>query len=570
MDLRRRHGRFRTSLVATLLFSSLVAFDAPALTCPGTPPAPPPSGVCSVTAGSDARLLQGHVLGDGEDWVNGQVLVGADGDIACAGCDCSGDPEFAGATRIECPQGVISPGLIDSSVALSFQFNAPFQDDGSRYEHRHDWRTGTNGRPQVSGPGGATIGQRRYAELRFVLAGVTSINGNLSQTTPGFTRNLDTTAEATALGMTPIDNSRYPLDDAGSALQLTSTCAYADLPVIDPAETDHFTFADGISVSARNEWRCLSGAANDGVDVVATLPTSGLLALDADDVELLHRRGTTPIWTPRSNLRLYGHPGPVATMHRLDVPMAIGTFWSLSGSMNMLRELACADEINQSRLGGVLPDRTLFEMATRNAARALGADDVLGVLAPGRVGDLVVFDARESLGYRAVIEAEPGDVVLVLRGGEALYGDDAVLAGLGDGAPACEPLDVCSTSKRICVQRETGQTLQQLTDSVEPNPQPLFMCAPSLEEPTCTPLRNASVDGSTIYGLVPIPGDGDGDGIADGNDNCPGVFNPVQPFEAGLQSDADGDGLGDACDGCPIEPGNGPCLRSVFSDGFED
>lgn len=41
--------------------------------------------------------------------------------------------------------------------------------------------------------------------------------------------------------------------------------------------------------------------------------------------------------------------------------------------------------------------------------------------------------------------------------------------------------------------------------------------------------------------------DDDGDGVANGEDNCPGVWNPSQ-------HDEDGDGAGDACDGCPNDP----------------
>jgi imidazolonepropionase-like amidohydrolase len=443
--------RLAAPLRAPLLGSMLLLPPAAhALVCPGPPPTAPAAGVCNVIAGGAPRLLQGHVLAESTDLVNGQVLVRGDGSIACVACDCSGDPDFVGATRIECPEGVISPGLIDSTVALSFQFNPPFPETGDRYEHRHDWRLGNGGRPSVSGPGGASLAQRRFSELRFVLAGVTSINGNTTSPTAGFTRNLDVSADATILGTTPIDNTRFPLGDAGG-LQLTSGCSYASLPTIDPLQVDHFTFADGIGASARNEWRCVSGAADGSVDVIAPLPTSGLLGLDAFDVDLLYRRGTTPVWTPRSNVRLYGHPGPIATMHRLDVPIALGTFWSISGSMTVLRELQCVDQLNQERFGAVLPDRTLFEMATRNGARALGADDAFGVLAPGRIGDIVVFDARDSSGYRAVIEAEPSEVVLVLRGGVALYGDDTVLTGLGDIAPDCEAIDArsdppCSSS----------------------------------------------------------------------------------------------------------------------------
>lgn len=536
-------------------------------TCPGAAPPAPPSGVCAVTAGSAARLLRGHVLGADGDYANGQVLIDSDGDIACVGCDCSGEPEFAAATRIDCAQGVISPGLIDSTVALGFLPAAPAADVGARYEHRHDWRQGTGGRPQVSAPGGASLAQRRLAELRYVLAGTTSINGNAGATT-GFTRNLDVVADAAALDFAGIDNTRYPLGDAGSGLQLESGCDYSTLPALGPDQIDHFTFADGISNSALNEWRCTSGAVAGSVDAIAALPTSGLLALGANDVALLRARGATAVWTPRSNVRLYGHPGPVATMHRLDVPLVLGTFWNTSGSMNMLRELACADQVNQDQLDGLLSDRTLFEMATLNAARSLGADGRFGVLAPGRVGDVVVFDARVRSAYRAVIAAEAADVVLVLRSGLALYGDATVLAGLGDSLPDCEALDVCGTIKRACVLRETGSTLAQLAMAAGTQP-PLFWCGTPELEPTCVPQRGESVNLSSIYSGLPGPDDLDGDGIVDASDNCPTVFNPRLPVDNGVQADADADGIGDACDGCPVEAGDGPCLFLLFSDGFE-
>ena len=41
--------------------------------------------------------------------------------------------------------------------------------------------------------------------------------------------------------------------------------------------------------------------------------------------------------------------------------------------------------------------------------------------------------------------------------------------------------------------------------------------------------------------------DDDGDGVANAEDNCPGVWNPAQ-------ADADADSAGDACDGCPNDP----------------
>lgn len=563
--------RYRDGLViAGFVFVGWLAPAAPAaaFSCPGTPPSPPPSGVCSVTAGSGARLLQGTVLGPGEVLENGQVLVGSDGIIECVACDCGDSPEYAGATRIECPQGVISPGLIDTNIAMTFQANAPYVNpDGERYEHRNDWRTGANGHTQVGAVADTSLASRQYGELRAVMAGVTSLVGNAAATA-GFARNLDH-ADADAIGVLRTDPTRFPLGDSGGE-QLDGSCAYGALPLIDGAEVDLFTFGEGIDRYAHNEWRCVSGEQGGGTDVIADLPVAGLLSLDADDAELLSRRGTSLLWSPRHSVFLYGHPGPVASLARLGVPIALGSFWPRTGSMTLLRELGCADTLNRDHLGDVFSDRDLWLMATRNGARALKADAHLGALDVGRRGDVAVFDGREQVQYRAVIEATADDVVLVLRDGRVLYGDDALVVALGGTDAECESFSLCSThAKRACVQRETGQTLAVLQASAAGAAYPLGVCGTPPDEPTCTPSRPAAVNGSSVYTGLPGPGDQDGDGVPDFADNCPATFNPIRPIDNGAQADVDADGLGDDCDGCPVEAGDGACLRTVFADGFE-
>jgi Thrombospondin type 3 repeat len=59
-------------------------------------------------------------------------------------------------------------------------------------------------------------------------------------------------------------------------------------------------------------------------------------------------------------------------------------------------------------------------------------------------------------------------------------------------------------------------------------------------------------DGAAVVdALDGPPGDVDGDGVADGDDNCPEVANPMQENE-------DGDDRGNACDLCPHLPGTVP------------
>jgi hypothetical protein len=120
---------YRTATALLLAwFQSLAVAD---VLCPGATPEPPESGICRVLPGSGAAtLLQGTVLLESGMLENGQVLIGSDGRVACSACDCSGATEALDATRIECPAGVISPGLIDSINRFSFSQNPPLYGPG--------------------------------------------------------------------------------------------------------------------------------------------------------------------------------------------------------------------------------------------------------------------------------------------------------------------------------------------------------------------------------------------------------------------------------------------------------
>src|SRR5207237_265401 len=78
----------------------------------------------------------------------------------------------------------------------------------------------------------------------------------------------------------------------------------------------------------------------------------------------------------------------------LGVQIALGTDWLASGSMNMSRELKCADDLNKTYYGKHFTDKQLVEMVTTNAAFAIGAKNSLGMLKPGYLGDIAIFNAR--------------------------------------------------------------------------------------------------------------------------------------------------------------------------------
>ncbi len=517
--------------------------------------APLAGATCEVSGTGAERLIIGDVLTPNTILRGGQVLVDGAGMIACVGCDCAA--MASAPTAITCPTGVVSPGLINAHEHITFIQNDPYNDTGERYEHRHDWRRGNNGHTAITGvSGSASSNAKLWGELRYIMGGATSIIG--SGDVDGLLRNLDRDAQE-GLGQPQVDYDTFPLGDSNGTT-LETGCFYPNFTTnSEIAGVDAYFphVAEGIAKTARNEFVCTETGAGGGEDLLE--PQSAYIhavGLNPIDYVRMADQGTSLIWSPRSNITLYGNTAVVSTAARLGVNIALGTDWIPTGSMNLQRELHCADTYNQDYLDGFFTDRELWQMSTTNAARAAAMDDAIGQISVGLVADIAIFNAATRADHRAVIDAEPQDTVLVMRGGEVLYGDDGLVQTLGTGT--CDTIDVCGSNKAICAENDFGKSYTQLQSDVG-SIYPLFFCgADPANEPSCVPMRMEA--GFHMYDGVANANDADGDGHDDGADNCVTVFNPIRPLDNGVQADFDMDGVGDACDECPMDPdGLPPC-----------
>ncbi len=539
---------------------------------------PLPNGMfCSVDANDAGRVIVGTVLTPDKIYRGGQVVADASGNIVFVGCkaDCDADPACsaaaATATSITCPNGVISPGLINTHDHITYAQNSPYTDKGERYEHRQEWRKGQNGHQEIPAPGNATADQVRWGELRFLFGGAVSTVGSGGQT--GLLRNLDKSNMFEGLaGQKAVNFDVFPLrDSSGKPIKPTSCSEYSGpVQASDIANEDAYLphVAEGIDARAEMEFVCLgpdNPKSNVLIDKSAFIHGVGLTA---KDYSAMSENGTSLIWSPRSNITLYGQTAAVTVAARTGVNIALGTDWMPTGSMNLLRELRCADSFNKNHLGSFFTDYDLWMMVTANAASATAVDDVIGTLAKGKVADIAIFDGSKHTDYRAVIDAEPKDVLLVLRGGKALYGDELVLSAMPDTS-TCDVFDMCGATKKVCLKSEIGKSFPDLKTSLG-NIYAAFFCGAPDNEPSCSPKRPASVSGSTIYTGQITPDDKDGDGIPDANDDCPTVFNPIRPVDNGKQADFDGDGLGDVCDPCPLDANTTQCSGSNPNDADGD
>jgi large repetitive protein len=515
-----------------------------------TPLPAPTTGECDVTTGTGtAVVLQGTVLGLGTTYFDGAVVY--DGNlITYVGCDPSGAPGFATATRINCGDNVISPGIINAHDHITYDNRAPLPStvahDPRRYGHRNDWRDAWPTPPNQYGNTSSNTDGVRWNEIRQVFSGTTSVTG--SGHADGMIRNLDDVAAPEfALGFESLQYEVFILNDNSSFEHtIPANCGWdfeyneREVKVMD-ALVSHAS--EGIDARSRAEFQCQRSSFGGGQDFVE--PNTAhvhVVAANATDYYDMATDSSVLVWSPRSNISLFGNTSQAQVMARLGGTVAVGTDWTYTGSATMLRELACVDEYNQSYLDDAFTDEDIWKMATINGAIAARSDELIGSLAVGKLADIAVFHATAGETYRAVIAAGDADVALVVRDGDTLYGEDDVVNALSPNG--CETVTICTQSRRLCAQREFNQTFATLSAAV-PLAYPAVICTPPADEPTCLPTRPTEYDGI-------VSGDMDGDGRLDGQDNCPRTFNPIRPMDSGAQADVDGDGMGDACDPTPV------------------
>lgn len=338
-----------------------------------------------------------------------------------------------------------------------------------------------------------------WGEIRHMLSGTTSIIGGAMA--PGLVRNLDVSAGLEGLETPRASYAIFPLDDAPGLLR-NGDCDYG--PAAATAEGVAALHAyvahigEGVDAEARNEFRCLTDRRFD----TTPAPGGGGVAQDLihKNVAIVHGVALTPamlrevadrhakiVWSPRSNLSLYGATLDVATAEADGVVVALGTDWLPTGSFSMVREAACARAYAEAT-GTPLSARTLWTMMTINGAKVAGMEQVVGAIRPGLAADLILVGRRGEDPYDAVVSAAPQELMLVLRGGKLLVGDAELASRARLVDPTCEPLDIAGVAKIVCVARDGGKTYKALSEAmasqgVDPA---VYPGAPPIE-PTCEP-----------------------------------------------------------------------------------
>lgn len=383
---------------------------------------------------------------------DGAVYLGADGLIDAVQPRRRRAPAgFARARRVV-TGGVVTPGLIDLHNHLAYNtlplWVAPRD---SPYTSRHQWPSAATYGRDVSNPAqalgiAAAAAALRYAEVRAAAGGVTSIQGS-----PPVTRAF--------AGWMVRNIEKEQIAAFGKEQLLFQAVIKADVPTlrrIAPRLADGRSFvyhlAEGTAPALLGEYADLREAGCVHPNLIGIHAT----ALGAAEYEDWAARGAGSIvWSPFSNIWLYGGTTDVLAARRHGHLVCLGSDWGPSGTKNLLGELKVAALWNDEALGGALDARDLGMMATANGGDALrrcwGVD--VGRLRAGALADVLVTTRR--VGTRAdphanLLRVDERAVRLVVVGGRPVLGTRSVLAAAG--ATRVETLDVGGVSKGVVMR----------------------------------------------------------------------------------------------------------------------
>ena len=449
--------RFDAVRIVAVLLAAIVVFGVSAAT--------QPEHYCGFQAAAEQDAAPGLIVG-------ADVLVPAgtgrgyavhlrfNGTIGAVGSFDAVREDYPNAAVLDCRgRAVLSPGFVNAHEHPAYSYAYPDPNLNPNYAHRDEWRFGLVGKVQLPSPipyyhvpdGEETRTAALVAmELRHLLGGATTIAG--SGGVPGVVRNvgLHERPGDVVLYDFEADVSTFPF--SYRALEdLAEECAGGARRAFAPLDDDNLTFAAYVAhvgegrqgnCAARGEvGRFLERARRverrySMVHGIATTPA---------DYKAMREHDVTLVWSPRSNLSLYGETIDLEAALAQQLRIAIATDWSPSGSFNMREEARCAAEVAASA-GVDVPADALWRMATANAAYALGLERDIGSIRAGLRADLVLVKSGDENPYRTMLTARSEDTLATWIDGRVVLLSPTIATAF----PERDCMAVAGLSPEVC------------------------------------------------------------------------------------------------------------------------
>ncbi|RKG80016.1 hypothetical protein D7W79_09045 [Corallococcus exercitus] len=348
--------------------------------------------------------------------------------------------------------GTLYPGLIDLHNHFVYDVLTLWRVP-KKYLNRTQWPRHADYGPLISLPvrvlGGHAPSARaivRYIEAKALLAGTTTGQGIRTRVSGG-----------EALFRGAMRNVEEPGDDhlpAGSTRVMDLHDDAEDIESFHDALESHAAYfyhlGEGVDDYAHRRYLDLAGH-----DLIQpSLVGIHSLGLQRPDLDTMAARDAKVVWSPFSNLLLYGQTLPVSDLLGAGVTFSLGCDWSPTGSKNLLQELKVARH-EAARQGVSLSSRTLVRSVTADAARVAGWQTQVGTLRAHALADLLVIAGTDGDPYDTLISATEKQVRLVTVDGVARFGDRALMEQLAfDRTHPSEPWTVDGVEKAFYLWAE--------------------------------------------------------------------------------------------------------------------
>jgi 5-methylthioadenosine/S-adenosylhomocysteine deaminase len=335
-------------------------------------------------------------------------------------------------------RGTHFPGLIELHNHLPYDVLGLWQVP-KPYQNRDQW-SGTStpdyhrlitGPMAVLGADPALVAAVvRYVEVRCLLAGTTTSQGVTLSSAPGIVkhfRGLVRNVESTGDPALPPAATHIADVDAADAQKFLARISTGQKMILHLAE--------GLSTNeaAHNHFAALQFAPGQWA-ITPNLVGIHCVGLRDADFAVMAAHGAGMVWSPLSNLLLYGQTARLGAARAAGVPVALGSDWAPSGSKNLLGELKAARLAAPLAGADDVTDEELVTMATRTPAAMLGWDTALGSLEAGKRADLLVLAATTGNPYTRLVDATETDLRLVMIDGIPRVGSPTLMARLGISA----------------------------------------------------------------------------------------------------------------------------------------
>jgi 5-methylthioadenosine/S-adenosylhomocysteine deaminase len=350
---------------------------------------------------------------------NGAVAIRADR-IVGVGTRAEIDARFQAAHRLDRPDAILAPGLIDTHTHAAMSLFRGIADDKKLQDWLNNYifpAEAKNVTPDFVRWG------TRLGCLEMLLGGTTTF------TDMYYFEDVvaEVAKEAGMRGVLGETIIKFPVADAktpAEALQFTEKylTRFRNDPLVTAAVAPHalYTNSDETLIAARalaNKYNApllihLSETRQENDDSLSTrhmtptkvLDTLGVLTgrtvaahcvwVDEADMAILKARGVGIAHCPSSNMKLASGVAPVVRMLALDLPVGLGpdgpagsnNDFNMFEEMDLAAKLAKVTTLNPE----VLPASTALEMATIRGARALGMEKEIGSLETGKRADLIL------------------------------------------------------------------------------------------------------------------------------------------------------------------------------------